>query len=104
MRFIICTAPPGAALAILQKLLDERLVACGNIIPGLRSLYRWEGQLQDEPEELILMESSDERFRAAMERIAALHPYSVPKIVSLEADAAHDAYATWVREMTTPES
>ena len=102
MRFIICTAPPEGSTELLRQLLEERLVACGNILPGVRSLYRWEGAIQDEPEELILMETSVERCEAAMRRLAELHPYSVPKIVSVDAASAHQAYLDWVGDMTRP--
>lgn len=100
MRIVIVTCPPGAGEALVRTLLAERLVACGNIVPGVRSLYRWKGETCDEPEEVLFMETAADRLDAMMRRLAELHPYEVPKILAIDPREAWPAYARWVAEET----
>lgn len=102
MHLLLCSMPPGQAPGFLRQLLDARLVACGNILSGARSLYRWEGAIQDEPEDLILMETAREDIDATIAAIRALHPYSVPKILALRPEAVLTAYLDWARQNTQP--
>ena len=104
MKFIVCTAPPEASLGLVRTLLDEELVGGCNIIPGLRSLYRWKGAIQDEAEELLLFETTDSSCEAAMARIKALHPYEVPKVVALEACHVDAAYDSWLKQVVQAKS
>lgn len=100
MRIVLCTCPPGDGPRLLRALLEERLVAGGNIIPGLRSLYWWEGAIQDEAEELLVMETAADRVEAMTEHLRGLHPYEVPKIVTFDVEETLPDYLTWVRAMT----
>ena len=102
MRIVLCTCAPGDSARLLTALLEERLIAGGNIVPGLRSLYRWHGAVQDEPEELLIMETADDRVAAMSERLRALHPYEVPKIVTFDVKETLEDYLQWVRDMTRP--
>ena len=99
MRFIICTITPDFGAALAKTLIDERLIGGCNIVPGVRSLYRWQGKVHDEPEELMLMETTTQACEQTMRRIAALHPYDVPKIVALEAADVHAAYLEWLGQV-----
>jgi len=102
MRIVLCTCAPGDSARLLTALLQERLIAGGNIVPGLRSLYRWQGAVQVEPEELLIMETADDRVAAMSERLRALHPYEVPKIVTFDVKETLEDYLQWVRDMTRP--
>lgn len=102
MRIVFVTCPPGAGEALVRTLLQERLVACGNILPGVRSLYRWKGELCDEPEEVLLMETADARLEAMMSRLAELHPYEVPKILAIDPADGWAPYLRWVDDETSP--
>lgn len=84
------------AESIARTLLDERLVACANLLPGCRSLYLWQGALEEADETLVLFKSTRNRYRAFEERLRALHPYELPEIVALSPDAVLPAYAAWV--------
>lgn len=84
------------AEAIARALLDERLVACANLLPGCRSVYLWQGAVEDADETLILFKTTRNRYRAFEERLRALHPYELPEIVALSPDAVLPAYAAWV--------
>ncbi len=98
MRIIFCTIAPGEGAPLLRTLLEERLVAGGNIISGVRSLYRWKGEICDEAEEVLLMETDDDRIAEKIARIAALHPYEVPKVLALEPTDGPAPYLDWVRQ------
>lgn len=101
MRIVFATCPPDQAATLLRKLVEESLVACGNIISGVRSIYRWKGDICDEPESVLLMETSDDRVEAMMQRLKELHPYEVPKILTIEPKEGLAAYLQWVTEETT---
>jgi periplasmic divalent cation tolerance protein len=98
LHVLFVTAPPAEAPTLVRTLVEERLVACGNVLPGARSIYRWEGALCDDEEAVVLMETTAERLTTAMERIRELHSYECPKVVALAAATVLDAYARWVAQ------
>jgi len=100
MRIVFVTCPPGGGAEILKTLLQERLVAGGNIVSGVRSMYWWKGTICDDPEEMLWMETSDARVPALIERIKAVHPYEVPKILTFEPREGTPPYLAWVDEET----
>lgn len=95
---VLMTAPDaGAAGRIVRALLGENLVACGNILPGATSLYRWEGAVQRDEEAVVIMKTLGRLAPRVLERAAALHPYDVPELlVQPVADGAAE-YLDWVR-------
>ncbi len=100
MRLLICTTTPDQAAPLLRQLVEERVVACGNIVPGVRSFYWWEGEVQDELECLLVMETSADGIDAKIARIEQLHSYEVPKIVALDPREVLGSYLSWVVEMS----
>ena len=100
MRVILTTCSPGEADSLLDALLAERLVACGNLIRGVASRYVWEGEIQSDEEVLMLMETTDANAPAAMTRLSELHSYDVPKILALEPRDCAASYLGWLREVT----
>jgi periplasmic divalent cation tolerance protein len=98
---VLCTAPDAAAAEALGRaLVEERLAACASLVPGVTSLYRWDGVVRSDAEVLILMKTRRTLVPALFLRAAELHPYDVPELVSLPADAVADAYARWVAAET----
>ncbi len=98
---ILVTAPDAdVAASIGRVLVEERLAACVNIVPGLRSLYRWKGELQDEPEVLMLVKARRQDVDPIAARIVELHPYEVPEVVATEIVAGLGAYLDWVQAET----
>jgi periplasmic divalent cation tolerance protein len=91
------TAPTDAAADIASTLVEERLAACVNRVP-CRSTYRWEGEVVEDEEEILLVKTTEERFPALQARILALHPYDVPCIERFEEVAVHDPFADWIDE------
>ena len=98
---VLMTAPSMEKAAELGRtLVEEQLAACANLVPGLRSIYRWEGKVCDEPEVLMLLKTRAELFEPLRARVAALHPYQVPEVLRLGVEAGHLPYLDWVREST----
>lgn len=100
---ILCTTPDAAsAERIAAALVDEKLAACVNLVPGLTSFFRWEGKVQREPEVLMIIKAPRARFEAICARVKALHPYTVPELIALPIDASTPDYLAWLTESTTP--
>lgn len=91
------------ALAIARTLVEEKLVACVQIISRIRSIYRWKGEICDEEEQLLLMKTRSDLCSALQNRIRELHSYEVPEIVSFPIADGLPEYLNWVVE-NTPKS
>ncbi len=103
VRLVFMTAPDEALAAqIAGCLVDEELVACGNIIPGVRSIYRWEGKVCDDPEVLVLFKTLAAKVPLVSERIQALHPYDNPEVVAVSVEGGSQAYLDWVGASVRP--
>ena len=89
------------ARGLSRTLVEEHLIACGNVFPGLTSVYRWEGKIEEAGEVLLLMKTRMELMPALKVRIAELHPYEVPEVLVLPVTDVADAYGQWVRRETT---
>jgi periplasmic divalent cation tolerance protein len=98
---VLVTAPTAERAAeIARALVEERLAACGNVVPAIRSIYRWEGKVQDEQEALLVLKTTRERFEALRERVLSLHPYQVPEVIALEVEAGSAPYLAWLAAET----
>ena len=100
MRVILATCSPDEADSLAERLLGERLIGCANLVPGVRSLYHWHGELCRDEEVLMLMETSDELAEAAARRLRELHSYDVPKIITLDPADCDPDYLAWLRQVT----
>ncbi len=97
---VLVTVPDPAAGARLGRVLvEEQLAACVNVLPGLRSIYLWKGEIQDEQEALCLVKTRRSAYPALRARIEALHPYEVPEIIGLALDEGNAPYLSWVASM-----
>ena len=95
---VMMTAPdPESAATIARSLVEERLAACCNIVPGLRSIYRWEGAIEDATETLVIIKTVRSGFEALRSRIVALHPYDVPEVLAIPLYSGDAAYLKWLR-------
>lgn len=100
----LCACPDDAsARRIAEALVSERLAACVNLIPGLTSFYRWQGAVEQASEILLLIKTTDERLPALTSRLTELHPYELPEVLAVQADAGLPAYLQWVTAQTTDE-
>lgn len=102
VRVAMCTVPDEAAgERIARQLLQERLIACANLLPAVRSLYWWEGRIDDGAEMLMLMKTTVDRTEALKQRLPALHPYDVPELLFLPVADGLEPYLGWVVSETT---
>ncbi len=98
-----CACPDDAtAAAIAHALVEARLAACVNILPAVRSVYRWQGKVEDAGETLLLAKTTQARLPALRERILALHPYELPEVIAVEVAAGLPAYLDWIAAETAP--
>ncbi len=96
---VLVTVPSiEVAERIAAAVVPERLAACVNIVPGLRSTFWWEGRAQTEEEVLLLVKSTADRLAALEDRVRTLHPYSIPEFIALPVVAGHEPYLAWVRD------
>ena len=104
MTALLCltTCPDfDTAQRIANALVEERLAACVNFLPGMHSTYRWQGKVQHAGEVLLLIKTTRVRMPAVQERIVALHPYELPEVLTVEAGGL-PAYLQWIARESDP--
>jgi periplasmic divalent cation tolerance protein len=97
LTLVLTTWPADRDPADLaRRLVGERLVACVNVLPEMRSVYHWQGAVQEDTERQVLMKTTTERLGALERRLQELHPYDVPEFLVLDVRSASRAYGDWV--------
>jgi len=91
------------AARVVRALVEERLIACGNLLPGARSLYFWKGQVNDERETIVLMKTRKQDWAALMSRLSELHPYDTPECVAVRIAAGAPKYMAWLEAVLAGE-
>jgi len=89
-------ATEADARALVTALVTQRLIACGTILPGARSIYRWEGELTEEAEVVVLLKTDVAKWQALCSAVRERHPYQVPELLALPVDRGLDAYLSWL--------
>ncbi len=98
VRVVYVTAPDAEVAARLGRAVVEAgLAACVNLVPGLRSIYWWEGKVHDDAEVLLIVKTTAAQLDALRDHLVALHPYTVPEVIALPVVAGHEPYLEWVR-------
>ncbi len=96
-RVVLSTVPnEQVGEKIARALLEENLVACVNMVPGVRSLYRWQGAIQDDRELLLVIKTRADRYEKLEQRLRELHPYEVCEVLALDVAAGSKAYLDWI--------
>lgn len=97
---VVFTTFPDAETArrIVRTLVEEHLIACGNLLPGVESIYRWKENIETAPEILAVLKSEPGRYARLEARLCELHPYEVPECVAFRATAGLPAYLQWISE------
>ena len=97
VRVALMTAPNvQVAETLVRTLVDEELVVCGNIVPGITSIYRWQGAVECESEVFIVLKTTAAQVPALLQRAPELHPYEVPELLVLDVTEGHPPYLRWV--------
>ena len=100
---VLTTFPAdGDAEKLAATLVEERLAACVNILPPMRSIYRWQGRVEKANERQLLIKTSLGRMRALEKRVKELHPYEVPEFLAVMIDKTAKDYLSWVVQSTRP--
>ena len=98
IHVVLVTAPDAEVGArIARALVEEGLAACANLVPGIRSIYRFEGALHDDAEVLLVLKTRAALSAALAARVRALHPYELPEVVALPVAGGSEPYLDWVR-------
>ncbi len=96
---VFCTcASEEHAEQLARSVLEKHLAACANILPPMRSVYWWQGQIEAAAEHLLLFKTTEDRFDALRDAVIEMHSYAVPEIVAVPITAASDPYLAWIRE------
>jgi periplasmic divalent cation tolerance protein len=96
---VFCTVPDEyVAEKIANKVVQKKLAACCNIIPGLRSIYIWKNEIQDDKEMLLIIKTKKDIFTKLQKAITEIHPYSIPEIISISIENGSKNYLNWVEQ------
>jgi periplasmic divalent cation tolerance protein len=89
---------PQDAERIARTLVERRLAACVNVVPGIVSIYRWKGELQRDDERMLVIKTRTDKLPALREALVALHPYELPELVTVPIEDGHPPYLGWIDE------
>ena len=96
VMIFVTAASEQEAASIGRALVEEGLAACANIIPQIRSIYQWKGEVRDEGEALIIIKSREDLFERIRSRVKELHSYEVPEITAIKLEKGDPAYLQWI--------
>lgn len=105
VALVLTTCPDDATAGrIARTLVEERLAACGNVVPGVTSVYRWQGAVETTGECLLLLKTRRDRVERLARRLTEIHPYDVPEVLAMAVDRGAPEYLRWVVEQTETRS
>jgi periplasmic divalent cation tolerance protein len=94
----LVTCPPDQAEVIAKTIVESRLAACVNILPGITSIYSWEGAIHKDPETLLIIKTNRAFYDAFETKIKEIHPYDVPEIICVPIELGSQAYLSWLNQ------
>lgn len=98
---VLCTCPDQAtAQNIANQLVDQALAACVNILPGLTSVYQWQGKRAETREHLLMIKTTDKAYQTLEQAITELHPYELPEVIAVPITQGLNGYLQWIKEQT----
>lgn len=98
---VLITAPnEDEAVKIARTLIETRLAACVNIIRNIRSIYKWEGKIEDDSEVLMIVKTRKSLFNSLLAKVKELHSYSVPEVIALPIVEGSEDYLNWIEDVT----
>ena len=102
VKVVLITTPPGKGEEIARLLVEERLAACVNVVKGIRSFYWWEGRVNVDEEELLIVKTRGDAVERLVRRVKEVHPYTVPEVIALDVSEGNEDYIRWVFEEVKP--
>ena len=90
------------AKKIARQLLEKKLIACANIIPGVTSIYQWKGNIEEDSEFIVIFKTSKEKSLQCRSEIEKLHPYDTPCVLNLSSSSCNEPYQDWVLQQLAP--
>ena len=93
-----CTCPADRAEEIARRLVERRVCACVNIVPGLRSVYLWKGSVEEDGEALLVIKTRNDRFEELERAVREVHPYEVFELIASRVERGNAAYLRWIDE------
>ena len=100
MRVVLCTAPIDESRNIAITLVEEKLVACVNIVPKVESIYSWKGKICNDEEALLIIKTKEELITQLTERINAIHSYDTVEVITFEIKEGDSKYLKWIEDVT----
>lgn len=97
---VLVTAPPSEAPGLARVVVEEGLAACGNLIPGVTSIYRWKGDVEEDRETLVILKTARGTVSRLQARVETLHSYDVPEFLVLPVESGLPPYLAWVAAET----
>jgi len=96
-QLVLCTCPDkNTASSIAENIVAQRLAACVNILPGIQSIYQWQGNVESAEEILMLIKTHETKFSSLKNSIVSMHPYEVPEIIALDISQGFPEYMNWL--------
>lgn len=105
MKEIVVFSTTGTldeAERIATALVERNLAACCNLVPQVRSLFKWEGELRNEEETLLIIKSQEQKFPELLAAIRSLHSYEIPEVISIPLSGGSEEYLDWIRRSLSP--
>lgn len=98
---VLCTHPAGqAAQSLASHLVEQRLAACVNILPEIKSVYSWQGTITTDTECQLIIKTRSDLFDAIKEAIIQQHPYELPEVIAVPVTRGHAPYLQWIIDST----
>lgn len=98
---LVSSASADEAAKIAKAIVEAKLAACANIVPTVRSIFRWQGKIEDCSETLIMFKTTEPCYKRLEEKVKQIHSYSVPEIIGLSIKYGSSEYREWIREQTS---
>ena len=103
VQVVLVTAPDAeVGTRLARAVVEERLAACVNLVPGVRSIYRWAGAVQEDAEVLLVIKTREDRVAALSRRVHELHPYELPELIAVGVLGGSERYLDWLRGEAAP--
>lgn len=99
---LVTTSGEEESQRLARALLERKLIACANIVPRVRSLFRWEGAIEDAGESLLILKSTTDALKAVEECVHQHHSYDVPEVIALPVSGGSEQYLAWVTAEVAP--